>query len=292
MPGKLNLSWESMKAKMVKLKNSVLKKKHKSVETNLEQLGKVTDEAVDELEKEGKAKEAKKLKEEAAAVQEDPSGAGEFNKKVKRLELSKKIKDKLVRFSARIEVVFIDLKKDFVDHANKVKKRREEVKTKSKVLKYFKTINGIAGRSSQLPFFKPLVQGKGFQVDESNLAKLIPEKVKASKLNTSLSPSVRKWVNEMLKTTKKINKELEKEVKHCNGLSDKEEIIKYMAGKQALHMGELIKVLKLPIQNEYESRSLGKIANNPECKKLIENTVELLEGNINGAGNHYRRIVS
>lgn len=168
----------------------------------------------------------------------------------------------------------------------------KESETKSKFLNYFKAINGIAERPSQLQFFGPLMQGKGFQVNESNLVKLILEKVEASELNSSALLSVREWVNDMSKSAKNINKKLEKEVKHCNGLSDKEKIIKYLVGKQALHMDELIKVLKLPIQDKYKSSSLGKIANNPECKKLIEDTVKLLEDNKNKSENYYREIVS
>ena len=136
------------------------------------------------------------------------------------------------------------------------------------------------------------MQGKGFQINESNLVKLIPKKVEASKLNSSALLSVREWVNDMLKSVKNINKKLEKEVKHCNGLSDKEKIIKYLARQQVLHMSELIKVLKLPVHDKYESSSLGKIANNPECKKLIGDTVGLLEGNKNKSENYYREIVS
>lgn len=301
MPEKLNLSWKSMKAKLVKLKDSVLQKKNKLLKTQVEKLDKATDGAVDELEKEGKTEEAKKLREEAATVQKDPSKIGEFNKKVKSLKLSKKVENELIRLSARVEVAFGSLKNDFVDLADKIKKKREESKTKkkheesetkSKFLNYFKAINGIAERSNQLPFFEPLMQGKGFQVNESNLVKLIPKKVEASKLNSSALLSVREWVNDMLKSAKNINKKLEKEVKHCNGLSDKEKIIKYLARQQVLHMSELIKVLKLPVHDKYESSSLGKIANNPECKKLIGDTVELLEGNKNKSENYYREIVS
>lgn len=291
MPEKSKLSWESMRTKLSKFKDRVLSTKHKSLETSLEQFSEATDEAVDSLKKEGKNKEAEKLSKEATAVQEDPSKVGEFNKKVEGLKLPEKIKNKLMTFSVRVEDAFSSLKDAFIDRVDSIKKKHEESKTKSKFLNYFKAINGIAKRSSQLPFFKPLLQGEGFQVDESNIAKIILEKVKASKLNTSLSPSVRKWVNEMLKTTKKVNKELEKEVKHCNGLSDKEKIIEYLSDKQALHMGELIEVLKLPIQDKYKSRSLGKIANNPECKKLIEDTVESLENNKNKAESYYREIV-
>ena len=301
MPEKLNLSLKSIEAKLVNLKDSVLQKKNKLLKTQVEKLDKATDGAVDELEKEGKTEEAKKLREEAAAVQKDPSKVGEFNKKVKSSKLSKEIKNKLMRLSARVEVAFDSLKNDFVDLVDKRKKKREESKTKkkheesetkSKFLNYFKAINGIAERSNQLPFFEPLMQGKGFQVNESNLVKLIPKKVEASKLNSSALLSVREWVNDMLKSAKNINKKLEKEVKHCNGLSDKEKIIKYLARQQVLHMSELIKVLKLPVHDKYESSSLGKIANNPECKKLIGDTVELLEGNKNKSENYYREIVS
>lgn len=301
MPEKLNLSLKSIEAKLVNLKDSVLQKKNKLLKTQVEKLDKATDGAVDELEKEGKTEEAKKLREEAAAVQKDPSKVGEFNKKVKSSKLSKEIKNKLMRLSARVEVAFDSLKNDFVDLVDKRKKKREESKTKkkheesetkSKFLNYFKAINGIAERSNQLPFFEPLMQGKGFQVNESNLVKLIPKKVEASKLNSSALLSVREWVNDMLKSAKNINKKLEKEVKHCNGLSDKEKIIKYLARQQVLRMSELIKVLKLPVHDKYESSSLGKIANNPECKKLIGDTVELLEGNKNKSENYYREIVS
>lgn len=125
MPKKFSLNLKSMKSKLGKLGDSVLKKKHKSVETNLEQLGKVADEAVDELEKEGKTEEAKKLREEAAAVQKDPSKVGEFNKKVKSLKLSKEVKNKLMRLSVRIEVAFDGLKNGFLDLVDKMKKKRE-----------------------------------------------------------------------------------------------------------------------------------------------------------------------
>lgn len=301
MPEKLNLSLKSIEAKLVNLKDSVLQKKNKLLKTQVEKLDKATDGAVDELEKEGKTEEAKKLREEAAAVQKDPSKVGEFNKKVKRLKLSKKVENELIRLSARIEVAFGSLKDDFENCVYKIKKKREESKTKkkheesetkSKFLNYFKAINGIAESSNQLLFFEPLMQGKGFQVNESNLVKLIPKKVEASKLNSSALLSVREWVNDMLESAKNINKKLEKEVKHCNGLSDKEKIIKYLARQQVLRMSELIKVLKLPVHDKYESSSLGKIANNPECKKLIGDTVELLEGNKNKSENYYREIVS
>lgn len=301
MPEKLNLSLKSIEAKLVNLKDSVLQKKNKLLKTQVEKLDKATDGAVDELEKEGKTEEAKKLREEAAAVQKDPSKVGEFNKKVKSSKLSKEIKNKLMRLSVGVEATFSSLKDDFENCVYKIKKKREESKTKkkheesetkSKFLNYFKAINGIAESSNQLPFFEPLMQGKGFQVNESNLVKLIPKKVEASKLNSSALLSVREWVNDMLKSAKNINKKLEKEVKHCNGLSDKEKIIKYLARQQVLHMSELIKVLKLPVHDKYESSSLGKIANNPECKKLIGDTVELLEGNKNKSENYYREIVS
>lgn len=301
MPEKLNLSLKSIEAKLVNLKDSVLQKKNKLLKTQVEKLDKATDGAVDELEKEGKTEEAKKLREEAAAVQKDPSKIGEFNKKVKSLKLSKKVENELIRLSARVEAIFSSLKDDFENRVYKIKKKREESKTKkkheesetkSKFLNYFQTIKGIAESSNQLLFFEPLMQGKGFQVNESNLVKLIPKKVEASKLNSSALLSVREWVNDMLKSAKNINKKLEKEVKHCNGLSDKEKIIKYLARQQVLRMSELIKVLKLPVHDKYESSSLGKIANNPECKKLIGDTVELLEGNKNKSENYYREIVS
>lgn len=156
MPGKLSLSWKSMKAKVAKLKDSLLQKKQKLVEEKINQLSEESQKVAEALEKEGKAKEAKKVRDGMEEVKKDPSKIVKYIGMLKMLKLSKKIGNKLMVLSVRVEAAFSSLKSAFEDRVYKMKKKHEEHKRESmeKTCELYENIFNTVNHSDRLFFGK------------------------------------------------------------------------------------------------------------------------------------------
>lgn len=230
MPGKLSLSWKSMKADLVKLRDSVLQKKHKLLKTQVEKLDKATDEAVDTLNKEGKVKEAEELSKEAENVKKDPSKTDKFNKKLKSLKLPKKIEDKLIKLSSKIKTDFSSFKSAFADRANNIKKKREEHKRESveKTCELYENILNTVNNSEMLFF------GKGENGNPAVNAYSIIEKTLNNHLNNNSNfvkyalenkkSSIYLFYKNLARSLNDVRKEIDKrfnKVKNSEDISEK-----------------------------------------------------------------------
>lgn len=272
MPEKSKLSWESMRAKLGKLKNRVLSTKHKSLKTNLEQLSKATDEAVDSLNKEGKAKEAETLSKEAEKIEKDPSKINEFIKKLKNLKITVKIKKELMGFALRVEGAFSGLKDAFLNHLDSVKKKREKHKKESveKTRELYKNILDLVNNSDTLFF------GKDQNGDPAVNAYSIIKKILNDALNNNSDfaklalenkkSSIYLFYKHLVRGLESVSKEIDKRfnsVKNSEGISEKLVKIQLYGMKMFLTALDLEKFLK---KHLLKTSSLWAAVNDQEFK--------------------------
>lgn len=251
--------------------------------TDVLQQGKVV---AEELNKSGNHKEAKELKTMLERFKKAPGEAME----------------KLKGFARRIET-YVDTQpleqsienleksaKDLLSAIDVKKKHNEDAK--EKVSDFLKKFGGRVQDFNNFPLFELVTKEDGFQVNKNSFIKLsLGKSIDESGIAKCKSLSVRNWAKYLLKFINSTSKKLDKDVKHCNGLTNREDKVDYLVDRQFKYVGDLIEILESPTKNKHKFGSLGKFVRGDEGQNLMAGVTMLLRSHGSKIRNNYNEMV-
>ena len=251
--------------------------------TDVLQQGKVV---AEELNKSGNHKEAKELKTMLERFKKAPGEAME----------------KLKGFARRIET-YVDTQpleqsienlgksaKDLLNSINVRKKRNEDAKEKAS--DFLKKFGGRVQDFNNFPLFELAKTVDEIRVNKNNfIGRDLKDSIDKSGIAECKSLSVRNWAKSLLKFINSTSKKLDKDVKHCNKLTSKEDKVNYLVDRQFNYVDGLIKILESPTKNKHKFDSLGKFVREDEGQNLMADVTMSLRFHGSKIRDNYNKVV-
>lgn len=268
-------------------KNKGLSQQAKAVsddKTDVLQQGKVV---AEELNESGNHKEAKELK---TILERFKKAPGEAMEKLK--SFARRIKTRKVNTQPLNQSIenLEESAKDLLNSINVRKKRNEDAKEKAS--DFLKKFGGRVQDFNNFPLFELAKTVDEIRVNKNNfIGRDLKDSIDKSGIAECKSLSVRNWAKSLLKFINSTSKKLDKDVKHCNKLTSKEDKVNYLVDRQFNYVDGLIKILESPTKNKHKFDSLGKFVREDEGQNLMAGVTMLLRSHGSKIRDNYNKVV-